>query len=207
MAPAAPVAATVAEPTLLRDGNEAWRELAQAWKVTPEPGDACKALQKEGLQCFSKNLSLALIRELGRPGIVTLDVATGAPTYALLTALGRDSATLRAGGTEQKVTLAALAARWQGEFSTLWRAPPGYDTRTAAGPGAQTVEWIAGRLDPAAAKAGAKPPRSLDATLKARLRAFQVTQGLAADGQPGPMTFMQLNRAAGVEEPRLRTEP
>ena len=27
------------------------------------------------------------------------------------------------------------------------------------------------------------------------------------DGDPGPMTFMQLNRAAGVAEPRLRQEP
>ena len=28
-----------------------------------------------------------------------------------------------------------------------------------------------------------------------------------ADGRPGPMTFMQLNRAAGIEEPRLQTAP
>ena len=27
---------------------------------------------------------------------------------------------------------------------------------------------------------------------------------LEADGRPGPMTFMQLNRTAGVAEPRLR---
>ena len=40
-----------------------------------------------------------------------------------------------------------------------------------------------------------------------QLRAFQLAQGLPADGMPGPMTFMQLNRAAGVDEPRLRTEP
>lgn len=43
--------------------------------------------------------------------------------------------------------------------------------------------------------------------LRADLRAFQVAQGLQADGLPGPLTFMQLNRASGVDEPRLRTEP
>jgi len=203
-APAAPAASAPA-PALLRDSDAAWRELAQAWKVSAEEGSPCRVLQKERLQCFSKNLSLAVIRELGRPGILTLDAGSGAPSYALLTALGRDSATLRAAGTEQTVTLAALAARWQGDFSTLWRTPPGHPGRTPGSPSGETLEWISASLgDPN----GAPPParREFDAQLRTRLRAFQLAHGLAADGQPGPMTFMQLNRAAGVEEPRLRTD-
>jgi general secretion pathway protein A len=202
-APPAP-SASAPPPALLRDSNAAWRELAQAWKVTPPEGDPCRALQKEQLQCFSRNLSLAVIRELGRPGILTLDAATGAPSYALLTGLGRDSATLRAAGTEQTVTLAALAARWQGDFSTLWRTPPGY-TGQASNPSGETLEWISTKLGGDGA-APSQPRREFDAQLKTRLRAFQLAHGLAADGQPGPMTFMQLNRAAGVEEPRLRTD-
>jgi general secretion pathway protein A len=193
-----------ASPALLRDSGEAWRELAQAWKVTPGDGEPCRALQKEQLQCFSKTLSLALIRELGRPGILTLDADSGAPSYALLTGLGRDSATLRAAGTEQTVTLSALAARWHGDFATLWRAPPGYTGRASA-PSGETVEWIAANLADTKG-APSKPRRELDAQLRTQLRAFQLARGLAADGQPGPMTFMQLNRAAGVEEPRLRTD-
>jgi general secretion pathway protein A len=203
-APPAPPA-SAPPPALLRDSNAAWRELAQAWKVTPPEGEPCRVLQKEQLQCFSRNLSLAVIRELGRPGILTLDAATGAPSYALLTGLGRDSATLRAAGTEQTVTLAALAARWQGDFSTLWRTPPGYSGQSASNPSGETLEWISTKLDGEGA-APPQPRREFDAQLKARLRAFQLAHGLAADGQPGPMTFMQLNRAAGVEEPRLRTD-
>jgi general secretion pathway protein A len=200
-------AASAATPVLLRDPNEAWRELAQAWKAAPEGRDPCKALQKEQLQCFSKNLNLSLIRELGRPGILTLDAETGAPTYAVLTALGRDSATLRAGGTEQTVTIAALAARWRGEFSTLWRAPPGYDSRATAAPGAETVDWVLARLAAANGAPVPKDKREANAALKPQLRTFQLAHGLTADGHPGPLTYMQLNRAAGVEEPRLRTEP
>ncbi|MDB5871283.1 MAG: Peptidoglycan-binding domain 1 [Ramlibacter sp.] len=206
LTPVAPRAAA-SSPALLHDENEAWRELAQAWKAAPPPGAACKALQTDHLQCFSKNLSLAVIRELGRPGIVTLDAADGSPSYALLTGLGRDSATLRAAGTEQTVTLAALATRWRGDFATLWREPPGYSARAAANPGGETIEWIAARLASANGTAPAKGQRELDASLRSQLRAFQLAQGLAADGQPGPLTFMQLNRAAGVEEPRLRNVP
>ncbi|MCM2252783.1 MAG: AAA family ATPase, partial [Ramlibacter sp.] len=122
--PAPPTAAL--PPALLRDRDDAWRELARDWKVEAGEGDPCKGLQKEQLNCFSRNLTLASIRELGRPGVLTLDAGSGAPSYAVLTALTRDSATLRAAGTEQTVTLSALAARWRGDFATLWRVPPGY---------------------------------------------------------------------------------
>jgi general secretion pathway protein A len=194
-------------PTLLRDEGQAWRELAQAWKTTPGEGDPCQAMAREQLRCLRSNTSLALIRQLGRPGIVTLDRQSATPAYALLTALTRDSATLRAGGSEQTVTLAALAARWQGDFSTLWRSPADYSGPPADGQGGPVIEWVAARLAAAngTAPAGGRPV--LDASLKAKLRAFQLAQGLPADGRLGPMTFMQLNRTAGVEEPRLRTEP
>ena len=195
-----------ATPALLRDSQQAWRELAGAWKAAPVEGEACKALQKQQLHCFSRNLSLALIRELGRPGILTLDADSGTPSYAVLIGLTRDSATLRAAGTEQTVTLAALAARWQGDFATLWRAPPGYGGRLSDGR-SETVGWIATRVAAANGSAVPEGPGTPDAWLRSQLRAFQLSQGLPADGVPGPLTFMQLNRAAGVDEPRLRTEP
>ena len=207
-APLQPVSMTpVAAPVLLRDSDQAWRELAGAWKadVGASAGDPCKALLKENLHCFSRNLSLAVIRELGRPGILALDVDRGTPSYAILTGLTRDTATLRAAGTEQKVTLVALAARWQGSFSTLWQAPPGYTGRPV--PDAETIDWIAARLAVANGLPAPSDRRALDAALRSQLRAFQLAQGLPADGQPGPLTFMQLNRAAGIDEPRLRTGP
>ncbi len=209
-ASAAGSAAVVAQPptippALLRDSDQAWRELAQAWQASPGDGEPCKALQRDQLYCFSRNLNLGLIRDLGRPGIVTLDVQSGSPTYALLTGLTRDSATLRAAGTEQTVKLSALAARWQGDFATLWRAPPGYAGRAETR--GETVDWIAKQLAAANGSPTSVEPATLDGPLKSQLRTFQLAHGLPADGQPGPMTFMQLNRVAGVAEPRLATSP
>jgi general secretion pathway protein A len=207
--PAAIVAASASAltvPTLLQDQQQAWRELARAWKADPAQGDACKALQKQQLHCFTRNLTLAAIRQLDRPGILTLDAQGGSPRYAVLARLTRDSATLRAAGTEQTVTLPALAARWHGEFATLWRAPPGYTGRLPDGQ-SETVKWIATHM---AALDGSPAPgerAALDSHLRSQLRTFQLAQGLEGDGQPGPMTLMQLNRAAGIDEPRLRTDP
>ena len=201
------VSAPVAPPALLSDHDQAWRELARAWKLASVEGDPCRALQREQVQCFSRPMNLALIRQLARPGYVTLDADSGKPSYALLTALTADSATLRAGDGEQTVTLPALAARWRGEFSTLWRAPPGYSGRIADGEGGGAVDWLAATLASMDGRAAPVGRRTLDGALKARVLAFQLAQGLPADGRPGPMTFMQLNRAAGVDEPKLQTGP
>jgi general secretion pathway protein A len=192
-AASAAAASPAAAPKLLENEDQAWRELAALWNVQVGDGNACAQLAQQQLQCFTKNLNLALIRELARPGIVTLDAQQGAPRYALLTALTRDTATLRAGGTEQTVTLAALAARWDGEFATLWKAPPGYEVRGAPAP--ETVEWMQARLGAGSGEA--------NAPLKERLRAFQLAHGLPPDGQAGPLTYMQLGRVDGAGEPRL----
>ena len=109
--------------------------------------------------------------------------------------LGPESATLSAGDTEQTVTLRALAERWDGEFATLWRAPPGHAISKAR-------PWVLKVLAQGEA-ADAAP----NASLPSRLRSFQLSQGLPATGTLAPTTFMQLNRAAGIEEPQLRGQP
>ena len=127
------------------------------------------------------------------------------PSYAILTALTADTATLRAAGTEQTVTLAALAARWQGDYATLWRVPPGYAQRGQSR--GEFVNWVAARLAEASKRPAPTEPAVMDASMREQLRAFQLAHGLPPDGQLGPMTHMQLNRVSGADEPRLRTSP
>ena len=206
--PAAAVAAAslpARVPVLLSDEREAWRQLARAWGYAVPESDPCRALQREQVHCFSREMGLPLIRQLGRPGIVTLDAQSGHPSYAVLTALTANSATLRAGSSEQTVTLPALAARWRGDFGTLWRAPPGYGS-TGGGESGSLLAWTASRLSAADGVAASPTPR-FDPAMKARVLAFQLAEGLPADGRPGPLTYMQLNRVAGIDEPRLQSAP
>lgn len=205
----APTAAGLHPP--IRNENEAWRELAQAWKVTlaDNEADACQAAQLQQLQCFrTASSGLAQIRQLGRPGILILHDENDKTVYALLTGLTSETATLRMRGVSQTVSLASLAGLWRGEFATFWRAPPGYrdsgvDLAAEGGPGAA---WLAAQL--ARLPAGARPAHTQQpgSALKAQVHAFQVAQGLKPDGVAGPVTLMQLNRATGVDEPRLLAE-
>ena len=208
-APAAPRPPVVTDPQQIlqsttRDEKQAWRELAPAWQLALGEGDPCPAAQRQQVPCFkTPNSTLALIRQLGRPGILTLRDGGAAPAYAVLTGLTENLASLRLNGASQTVSLAVLATLWQGDFATLWRAPEGYTALVGLGSSGPLVDRLAAQL---AALDGSAPPaagRPFDAALKARVHAFQLAQGLKPDGRAGPTTFMQLNRVRGTAEPRL----
>ncbi|PKO42775.1 MAG: peptidoglycan-binding protein [Betaproteobacteria bacterium HGW-Betaproteobacteria-3] len=193
--PVRPVEGGVA--TLIAAEDDAWRELARVWSLTLGAGDPCEAARRQGVNCFKrKDASLAMIRLLDRPGVLLLRDDAGKNGYAVLTRLDEQAATLRTASGTATVALEVLGQLWRGDFATLWRGPEpagrrGLVQQLSALPGAQ----------------GFSPNRPVDdATLKARVHAFQVKQGLVPDGLAGPITQMQLNRATGVPEPRLETE-
>ena len=189
-----------------RNERDAWRELAPAWKLELDGSDPCREVLKLQVQCYRSSSTLALIRQLGRPGIVTLYDDDNRPIFALLTGLSGRTATLRMGGTVQTVSLVSLAGMWRGEFATLWRAPPGYAPRAVETPPRALAEWLTTQLGSLTGAAPAPGGAAGGAALKSRVIAFQLAQGLKPDGLVGPTTLMQLNRAIGIDEPRLDTE-
>jgi len=190
----------------LRSEAEAWRALASAWQLAwpanEQPCQTWKALDAPVL-CFKSNEGgLGLLRQLGRPAVLTLHDDSGQPSYVTLVGLGEDQATLRAGEQVQSVSLLALSKLWRGEFVTLWRPPPGYQPGRS-GMNEALASWLDQQLLLVFKE---KPgPQAADASaLQARVATFQRAQGLRSDGLAGPITLMQLSRAArAFEEPRL----
>ena len=178
----------------LADEAQAWRELALRWNVAIGEGEPCTAVRQAGLACFrSSGGSLGLLRSLSRPALLVLRTDDGRRVHALLVALGDDAATLQAGRALLRVALPELARRWRGEYGTYWRVPPGWT------PG-DSIELVRQWAEPQLAQA---LPRPLPDGFAAQVAAFQLLQGLPVDGKAGPLTLMQLSRAAGVDEPRL----
>jgi general secretion pathway protein A len=203
---APPVPATGYPDLTQHDEAQAWRELASRWKVSLPEGDPCGGSPSREVQCFkSEDGGLPLIRQLNRPGVLTLYDENGRAAYAVLVGLTGDVAQLRSGGTTRSVSLATLARNWRGEFATLWRVPPAYTGKVVNGQGGATVDWLAVHLARANGEAAPGGPRRFDSALQQQVATFQVAHGLKPDGRVGPLTLMQLNRAAGVEEPRLPT--
>lgn len=144
-------------------------------------------------------MSLSQIRHLGLPGLLTLQAPGTAPVYAVLAGLNEQTATLQTAKGLQRIRLISLGRLWHGEFATFWRAPLGYKPELrdgASGPAIELLTQQLDLLDGAPGRAASAPAPTLNPALRARVRAFQVALGMLPDGQPGPMTFMQLNSAA-----------
>ncbi len=178
----------------------ALRELGPLWGQALVEADPCAAAQRAELQCYrTDRLTLSGMRQLDRPGIVTLRLSEGSG-LALVTALSTDAVTLQAGGQRWRMPLTAMADVWRGDFTTLWRTPPGQKGRLVDGRTGPSGEWLASRI--AGLQAVGKVPPTAN-NLTARIQAFQRVNGIDPAGLAGPITFMQVNLASGVDEPRL----
>ena len=197
--------AATANPEAVRQ-SRALKNLAQRWGVQVTEADPCKAPPEQGLQCFKSSTGLALIRQLGRPVVLSLVDPQGHEVHALLTGLGPSWATIEMAGQAQTVSLIALSQAWHGDFITWWRAPQSYRQKLVYGSKGPAVDWLAQRLATLGQSASPEPGQKLDRDLQAVLAAFQVSQGIKPDGMAGAMTFMQINRLTDVNEPRLATE-
>ena len=202
----APLAAASARPSASDDPREvlavatadqaqAWRELSLRWNVAIGDGEPCAAALRAELACYRGTGGLLGVRQLDRPALLSLRTGSAAPVYAQLVAVADDRATLAVGRQQFDLTLPALARVWRGEFATFWRTPPGWRAGQDGNPPAALSAWLAQQLG-GATLGGA-------VSLRERVSAFQLSQGLQPDGRAGPVTLMQLNRVAGVDEPRL----
>jgi len=200
-------------PQLPADINTAWAALASSGQVAVDASNPCGIADAAdpSLQCYrTSNLTLPVLRQLGRPGILTLQANGGAPVYAVLVGMTDQNATLHLPTGQHTVSLIALGRLWRGEFATFWRAPQGYSPAARGGGSGLAIAALAaqlGKLDGVPPTPPGLEPQVLDADLKARVRDFQRAHGLKADGQPGPMTYMQLESALGIQQPRLHTDP
>ena len=196
-------AAVNAAPLVHAQAGDALRALAAMWgEPLPGEGDACQLALKLNLRCHLGHGGLYELRMLDRPAILTLHDGQKIG-YAVLVALDDNNATLVLDGRKQVLPVAALAARFDGDFTTLWRMPRSFRDQLVEGARGADVDWIAAslaKLNGVAAPAANAP---LDASMLALLRTFQAAQNLKADGVAGPRTFMRLNQLDGVAEPRL----
>jgi general secretion pathway protein A len=179
-----------------------WRELALRWNVSIGEGDPCVAVLQAKLACYrSGSGGLLQLRQAGRPSLLMLRApdASGNPSgsvaYAILRGMDEQSATVQAGREVFRLSWPALTRVWRGDFATFWRTPPGWREGIDVLADPTLKAWLDQRLT-GAGFAGPQP-------LLARLRAYQLAQGLAVDGRAGPLTLMLLGRDSAAPEPRL----
>jgi general secretion pathway protein A len=201
-APAAPSKPSIAAPLTHAKSDGALRELAALWGQPLPDGEPCQAALKLNLRCHQDKGGLYDLRLLDRPAMLALHDGAKV-SYAVLTGLDDRTAWLTVNGKRQTLDVAALASRFDGEFTTFWRAPRAFRRKLIPGQSGPEVDWLAARLaqlNGIAAPAAGKP---FGGHMQELLRNFQLKQNLKADGVAGARTFMRLNQLGGVAEPRL----
>jgi general secretion pathway protein A len=177
------------------------------------PGDGpCPRAAAAGLRCLHGSVTLATLRGLGLPAVLSLTPPAATPGQALLTALDEGNVTLTVAGRNLTLPVTALEPLWSGTALVLWKPPA--EVRRILRPGLQgeDVVWLREVLDEALGPASAPPadPVLYDAPLRQRVLAFQESRGLTADGRVGDQTLLYLSRVvSNSTSPTLprRTSP
>jgi general secretion pathway protein A len=186
--------------------DQSWQALSALWQHPVSEAQPCDSEALKPWQCYqTSKLNLVQLRQLDRPGIISLRNAQGESLNALLIGLNAHSALLQVQGQRYQMGQLALAQVWRGDFATLWQAPEGYQDELRDGASGPAITQLARSLAQLDGQALGDAPVRLDTALRARVRNFQRNWGLGADGQPGPLTFMQLARATNASGPRLQT--
>lgn len=201
--PAASAVVAVPAPVSVPDRNAVLRQLAALWGEQLLAGDACQAGARAGLRCLHSRGGIAELRVLDTPAMLTLRDGQGAEQLALLTRLQGETATLMLDGKPQSLSLAQLAQRSDGSFTTFWRAPRSWRDEVPLGARGADVDWLAQRLAQQRSLPVPAANLPLDAEMQGQLRAFQQSQNLRADGLAGPKTYIRLRQLGDNAEPRL----
>ena len=179
------------------------RALFAQWRQTynPAASDACRQAEKMGLRCLRQEGGLESLLSFNQPAVLRLVNKNNEAFYATITAVDGQTATLSMAGESKTVALADLALRWSGEFTLLWKMPPGYEDSIRPGRVGPEVQWLDQQL-----ASIFKRSASSDNTLQygdqlvQEIKQFQFSEGLIPDGVAGVKTLIRINTAAGNNE-------
>jgi general secretion pathway protein A len=172
----------------------AFRDLFKRYGFAYDAGSSpapCKAAVAAGMRCLSGRGGLADLERFNQPAVLTLE-GPGGRYYGVLTALDGQSATFDLAGEMRRVSLAAMAQAWSGDYVLVWKPPAGIRDALPPGSHGAAVAWLRKSLAEVTGEAAGGPP-AFDAELAGRVRAFQLSEGLVPDGVVGALTLVHLN--------------
>ena len=200
-APREPLGAALAQDASATTMDIAFATLFSLWGAEYQPGAAlaCDQAEARGLACVWQRGSLAQLKLINRPAILSLVDAEGGAHQVVLSELGDDGAKLLLGGREAHVPVAELADYWFGEFLVLWRPQANGQRPLRAGMRGDDVRWLRQGLEqlsgqPVSGEVG----DYFDADLVQLVENFQRSRRLAVDGVAGLQTQLVLDSALGA---------
>ncbi|WP_084419178.1 ExeA family protein [Photobacterium sp. J15] len=189
-----------------RSERQAMQTLYRLWGYETRLNEAnCETSSRIELSCHQSKGSLEQLSIINRPVILPLKESGQPEFYAVLYALNDDSVELLLGGKRIAVEYDWFNARWQQNYTLLWRPPLGDKSAIRYGQQGPRVQWLNQQLSLLLGESVSQAGR-FDQVLLDKLRRFQRAQGLAADGIAGPRTLMVIDSALNLPGPTLQPE-
>ncbi len=181
--------------------GDALIDLLELWGIdsTNRESATCDQVSKIGLFCFSSIAGLNEMNDYDRPAVIKLT-----DQWFTLKQLSRASAKLQVGDTTYQVRITELLDAWSGNFTLLWRAPPGNPAPLSKGDRGPAVDWLVDRLAMINGQPSpSRPGYIFDDHLESKVKQFQLSTGLSPDGIAGIKTWIKINDADVANTPRL----
>ena len=189
-----------------RGFQAAYDSVYLAWGIAGgSPRLRCEIDTQTILRCLRGYGDLAELERLNRPAVLELwDHATD-PFFAALLSVSDANYTLEIDGNVHVVSGSAIRQHWFGNYTVLWRAPPGFNRAIQLGHSGTQVEWLRQQLESLAYLAPTNGDRALfDHNLGDALKQFQRSRQLRPDGIAGPNSLIQLHSRADIPVAKLR---
>ena len=190
----------------LRSNLQAFQALFISWQIQynkTNDGTPCYFAQTQGLSCLHDQLDIEGLRKLNRPAVLKLYNDFEQAQYITLLSINKDMANIVISGQKQAVQIKQLAFYWKGEFSMLWRVPPGYEEFILPGFEGESVVWLSQVMSEIDETTEIKTTSYYDAGLVEKVKQFQLNQGLVNDGVVGVKTLIHINQVTGIKAPVL----
>ncbi|MFQ5633871.1 MAG: AAA family ATPase [Gammaproteobacteria bacterium] len=194
--PALPLETILAEQANATGSDNAFATLFDLWGLDYEQQSAraCEQAQGGGLQCLFQRGSLAQVRNLDRPVILSLRDETSRQHQVVLSGLDDTQALLSIGTDTYAVSLNQLSRFWFGDYLLLWRPQLGRAKQFAPGMRDQDVKWLRESLAMIQGEPVAPMDSELfDQNLETRVRDYQRQRRLTVDGLVGYRTQIAIN--------------
>ncbi|WP_407332133.1 AAA family ATPase [Enterovibrio sp. 27052020O] len=163
---------------------------------------SCSKQVRGELACYKSKLPFNQLLTIDRPAVLAMNGPEGRTWFAVLYSKGNEQYELLAGDKRVLVSEAFLKQTWNGEALILWRPPLGNPSAITSGQRGERVRWLEQRLN---LVLGSTDPISNQFGLaqRSKVREFQRSNDLDADGIPGPLTFMVLDTVLEMPGPTL----
>ncbi|MDQ6969161.1 MAG: AAA family ATPase [Mariprofundus sp.] len=186
--------------------QQAFLTLASLWHVNlvDDKTKPCDQLAEKKLFCLQQRSNSWLLHELNRPALFQMTGEDGAHHFAVIRSVQERRVIIQLGEQQWNITLTELEQYWQGQLTLLWAKPEAYHGDVQQGDGGALIPWLADQMDSLQGKM--IPPQiftTMNAVLVERLKDFQISEGLPADGIVGLLTLMRINERIHQSTPLL----